>query len=277
MINVRLCTGEYADTPYYLNTVCMNVYCIEELCYLFALNPFMITTDVMNLKLVDWIEEECKLPDLAEKLKPLFRKGSQLHEFVDIILNYVNYCDPEELAVIDETLKDNSGLSEMGRKKRQGDYLLKSDRIMSAIEEYENLLSILPDSEISLKPHVYRNMGYAYSQLFMFDVASRYYKRAYDMLKTEETAVEYLAALRMYLPDDKYIQIVGEHPDLHNASLVLERKVNTLLGDFEGSQESIMLNALNIYKNEGNVASYYDEIDKVIAGMKKDYIKQVVD
>ena len=277
MTKVRLCTGEYAEKPYYLNTVCTNVYGIEELCYLFALNPFMITQDVMNLRLVDWIETECKLKELADELRPLFRKGSQLFEFINIILNYVNYCDEAELASIDETLKDNSGLSEMERKKRQADYLLKSGRIMSAIEEYENLLSILPDVESALRPKVYQNMGYAYAQLFMFDVAAKYYKRSYDLSGDEEMAIEYLAALRLFFSEDKYIQYISEHAKFHNASLLLEKKVRTVLEDFEGSRESIMLNALNIYKDDGNVASYYEQIDNVIAGMKEDYIKQVVE
>lgn len=32
-----------------------------------------------------------------------------------------------------------------------------------------------------------------------------------------------------------------------------------------------MLSALEIYKDEGNVASYYDEIDKIISEKKDEY------
>ena len=36
-----------------------------------------------------------------------------------------------------------------------------------------------------------------------------------------------------------------------------------------------MLSALKIYKDEGNVASYYEEIDKIISG-KKDAYRELV-
>ena len=37
-----------------------------------------------------------------------------------------------------------------------------------------------------------------------------------------------------------------------------------------------MLTALKIYKEEGNVASYYDEIDKIISRKKDEYRELVV-
>ena len=277
MTKIRICTGEYANIPYYLSSVCVNVYCMEELCYLFALNPFMITQDMMNLDLVNWIERECKLPDLAGELRLLFNRGSQLIDFINAIMSYVNYCNEEELTLIDETLKNNAGLTDYERKKQQADYLLRNRRYEAAIEEYEILLGILPDVESKLKPLVYNNMGFAYARLFMFEVAAKYYKRGYDMTHLTDMAVQYLAALRMHFSEDKYLRYIAEHPEYHDASLALESKVNSLLSDFEASQECIMLNALDIYKEEGNVASYYDEIDKVICGMKEDYLKQVID
>lgn len=277
MAKIRIVTGEYASVPYYLNSVCMNVYCPEELCYLLALNPFMITQDLMNQDLVNWFERECKLPALAGELRLLFNRGSQLIDFVNTIMDYVGFCDEVELKLIDDTLKNNAGLTDYERKKQQADYLLKNRRYEAAIEEYEGLLGILPDVESKLKPLVYNNMGFAYSHLFMFEVASKYYKRGYDMTHLMDMAVQYLASLRMAFSEDKYLRYISEHPEYHDASLELERKVNRLIEDFEGSSESIMLNALDIYKDEGNVASYYEEMDRVISGMKEDYLKQVLD
>lgn len=277
MTNIRIVTGEYASVPYYLNSVCMNVYCAEELCYLLALNPFLITQDLMNQDLVNWFERECKLSDLAGELRLLFNRGSQLIDFVNTIMNYVGFCDEVELKLIDDTLRNNAGLTDYERKKQQADYLLKNGRYEAAIEEYESLLGVLPDVESKLKPLVYNNIGFSYARLFMFEVAAKYYKRGYDMTHLMDMAVQYLAALRMAFSEDKYLRYISEHPEYHDASLELEKKVNRLIEDFEGSRESIMLNALDIYKDEGNVASYYDEIDKVIYEMKQDYLKQVLD
>lgn len=276
MSKLRLCTGDYATTPYYLNNACMNIYSIEEFCYLIALNPFLITGDLMCEELVSFIETECHLVELAENLRKLFRKGSQIGEFIDMILDYVNFCDAEERSVIRATLKSNTGLNDLERKKHQADYLLKNEKYEAAIEEYETLLNRLPEVESSLKPLIYQNMGYAYAKLFMFDIAAKYLKRAYDMTRDIEIGTMYLSAVRLFLSDEKYLNLISEHTELHEASLKVEKKIKNVLGDFEGSRESIMLNALSIYKNEGNVASYYDEIDNVISGMKEDYLKQVL-
>lgn len=277
MSNLRLCVGKRAQTPFYLNNVCMNITSIEELCYLVALNPFMITQEIMTKDLVEWIDLECELPELASMLRPLFERGSRLGEFIDLILDYVNYCDDEERMVIDETLKSNSGLNNLERKKRQADYLLRNERFETAIEEYEGLLNLLPDVESAMKIGIYHNMGYAYARLFMFDVAAKFLRRSFDMSKDPEVALQFLMAMRMYLSENKYLNFIAEHQEFKEYSLELEKKMNVVLGEFEGSQESLMLSTLNIYKDEGNVASYYEEIDKVIAEMKDDYLKQVAD
>lgn len=44
---------------------------------------------------------------------------------------------------------------------------------------------------------------------------------------------------------------------------------------FEASEENRRLSALRFYKEEGNVASYYDEIDKIISGLKDEYRQMV--
>lgn len=277
MGNLIVCTGKYAKTPYYVQSVFMNVYSIEELCYLFALNPFIITMDIMNKELVDWIETECDLKELADKLRPLFKKGSQVGEFVNLILRYVNYCTEEEILIVDETLKGNSGLSEFERKKRQADYLLKNKKYEIAIDEYEALLTIIPEVDGALRPVILHNIGYAYASLFMFDISARYYKRAYDISKLTDSGLQYLASLRLYLSDEKYLTYISQNSEYHDLSLKLEAKMKMATGNFEASEENRMLNALSIFKDEGNVSSYYEEIDLIISRLKDSYISMVTD
>ena len=59
---VLICTGKYANEPYHLEKVCVNVYCVEELCYLFANNPFMINTEIMDKHLPEWLREQVWSP-----------------------------------------------------------------------------------------------------------------------------------------------------------------------------------------------------------------------
>lgn len=275
MTNIRLCCGNQATRPYHFNNVCVNVYSIEEICYLFAQNPFMITSDIINSELISWIDEELNLKELSSFLRMAQKRGATVSEFVSTIMKYVGFCDEDEIKEVETSLKMTSGLSEIERRIQQADYLLTNGRIEAAIEDYEEILSSLPDVDNVIKPKIYRNMGCAYAKMFMFDIAGRYLKRAYDLAPSDELGIMYLTALRIYYSNERYLGYITDHPEWNNLSLKVEKKIERIMGDFEGSRESIMLNALSIYKDEGNVASYYEEIDKVIAGMKEDYIKSL--
>ena len=270
-----LCVGKYAENPYYFDKMCVNVYCVEELCYLFASNPFMIDNDIMDKELVRWLDQECGLPDLSHELLLLFNRGSQPGIFINTILDYVNYCTPGQRAKIEEGRKSSAGLNDYERKKKQADFLLKNQRIRLALDEYDRLLRQLPEAESALKPSIYHNIGVAYTGFFMFDMAARYFKRAYDMSGNQESGVQYLAAKRLSLHEEAYVSFIAEHGEYHELSLLVEKKLMDAKGQFEASEEKRMMSALGIYKDEGNVASYYEEIDKVISGLKDEYRKLV--
>ena len=49
----------------------MHIYTIEELCYYFCNNLYLIDYTIINKKLCDWLEEELELDDLAAELRVL--------------------------------------------------------------------------------------------------------------------------------------------------------------------------------------------------------------
>jgi len=268
---VLLCMGRYAREPYHFKNICVNVYCVEELCYLFASNPFMIDSDIMDKKLAEWIGNECGLAELSHQLLTLFTRGSQPSVFVNTILDYVNYCTPEQKKKIEEVLQSSAGLSGYERHKKQGDYLVRNHRYKLAIEEYDKLCRELPETEMAVLPSVYHNMGTAYAALFLFEPAARYFKKAYEMTGREESGIQYLAALRMQMSQEEYITFIAEHGEYHGLSLKVEKLLTLAKGEYEASEENRMLTTLTIYKEEGNVSSYYQEIDKLIGSLKDDY------
>ncbi len=270
-----LCMGKYAKNPYYLENACTNVYCVEELCYLFASNPFIINGDIMDRKLARWLDEECGLSELGHQLLGLFNRGSQAGTFVGMILDYVNYCTPKEKKKIEEILQSNVGLTDYEKKKKQADFLLKNHRLGQAIEEYDNLSRELPDTESGLKPSIYHNMGTAYAGLFEFEMAAKYFKRAYDMSGEQESGIQYLTAQRLYLHENSYISFIAEHGEYLELSLLVEKRFEAAKSGFEAGQDNRMLTALKIYKEEGNVASYYEDIDKIISRKKEEYREMV--
>ena len=231
----------------------------------------MIDGDIMDKQLAEWIGNECGLGDLSHQLLTLFTRGSQPSVFVNTILEYVNYCSEEQKRKIEEVLQSSAGLNEYERRKKQGDYLIRNHRYRLAIEEYDKLCRDLPETESAILPYAYHNMGVAYTRLFLFEPAAKYFKKAYERSGREESGVQYLAAMRMQMQQEAYITFIAEHGEYHELSLKVERLLKKAAGEYEASEENRMLSALGIYKNEGNVSSYYEEIDKVIGTLKDDY------
>ena len=145
-----------------------------------------------------------------------------------------------------------------------------------ALNDYERLSRELPEAESALKPSIYHNMGVAYAGFFMFDMAARYFKKAYDMSGNTESGVQFLAAKRLSLHEEAYVAFIAEHGEYHELSLQVEKRLMDAKGQFEASEEKRMMSALGIYKDEGNVASYYEEIDKQITVLKDEY-RQLVE
>ncbi len=275
MGKILLCTGKYAQQPYHFENICANVYCVEELCYLLSANPFMIDMDIMDAQLAQWLDEECGLRELSHQLMNLLNKATQPGVFVDTILDYINYNTPAERQRIREVLRGSVGLSEYQKRKKQGDYLLGNGHYRAAIGEYDKMLSELSETEIEMRASVYHNMGVAYSRLFQYESASKCFKRAYELSGAEESGLQYLAAVRSKLRDGEYISFIAENGQYYELSMKLEKVYEEAREQFEATEQSRRLSALEIYRDEGNTASYYEEIDKMISYLKNDYRKSV--
>lgn len=275
MEHVILCTGKYAEKPYYFEKLCTRVYCVEELCYLLAANPFLIDASIMDKELAQWLYEECDCKDLAGELLRLLQRGCQASIFVDAIMDATGYCSKEEREKIAEVLKGNAGLDRYERRVKQGDYLLNNGKYQLACKEYERLLAELPKSEQALLPMVYHNLGVSFCRMFQFENGAACLKRAYELSGSEDSGVQYLEALREQMPENDYIAFIADHREYYALSLKVEKYYEMARSQFEATRENRMLSALKIYKEEGNTASYYEEIDKIIDGLKESYRESV--
>ena len=60
-----LCRQQIAAMPYYIETVSLNVYSLEEMCYYVQNNLYLMEQDFMEEELCRWVEEELKLEETA--------------------------------------------------------------------------------------------------------------------------------------------------------------------------------------------------------------------
>lgn len=271
MGRVILCTGKSARVPYCIEKLGIHVWSVEELCYCFRENAFLLDQDVVSGKLAEWLEKECGLAELAGVLYPLVNQKGTLAAFVCRIMEYVGYCDAQTLTQISQTLQSGAELSDYEKKKKRGDFLMRNRKYARALLEYEWLILELPEQEKELRADILHNMGVALAGLFLFEEASARFLEAYQCRPNPEYYKDYLAAKRMLYDDKEYIEFVAEYPDAYDVSLKLEREVDRILEDWEHSEELAGLNGLLELKEEGQNALYYEEIETQVRRLKDRY------
>lgn len=181
-----LCTKK-AEKPYRLPETDINIYCIEELCYYIYNNTYMITTDFFTKELISFLENDLGMESLCQKLK----RGIDYNEnFVDLVMHVMNSCNyykADEKAEFAKNLELISNKSPAGRLKARADMLLNTKKYSSAIAAYN---VILEKKDISKEKGYYsdivNNIGVAYTNMFEYTEAIKYFKKAYEMEPKED-------------------------------------------------------------------------------------------
>ena len=89
MGSLILCHRKKAKHPYEITRIHMHIYTIEELCYYFCNNLYLIDYTIINKKLCDWLEEELELDDLAAELRVLLDQNCTTEQFLLTVLRFI--------------------------------------------------------------------------------------------------------------------------------------------------------------------------------------------
>ena len=276
MGRVFLSTGEYATIPYCFENLGIRVYSAEELCYVIKENAFLLDVEMLNKKLVRWIDEVLALPQLAAELYPLLNRKASVGVFVTVILRYVGFYDEETIAHIEEIYKNGTNLNIYEKFKSRADYMVSAGRYAKAILEYDSLLEELPEEEKQLRAKLLHNKGVALCGLFFFAEAAQAFREAYEIIPDAETLTEYLAAKRMSMDEGEYVAFVAEIPDYYAETMELESRVERLRREWEEAAVKKQLEERMALKEEGNMAAYFEETDSWLRKLKHRYRESVV-
>lgn len=270
MGRLLLCVGEYAKEPYYFQKLNTRVYSIEELCYVLKGNALLLDNEVMSRKLVKWIEHQCALEDLAKSLYPMVNNRVSLSTFVTTIFEYTGYYDEKIIKRVGQTLKEGINLSAFEKKKLQIDYMLRIGKYRLAATEYSQLISMVEDGQDVLKAKLYHNKGVALAKLFLYEQASEAFLTAYELDGDVEHYIQFLGAKRLEIGDDAFFQFVASTPESYDSAQILEKRVRKAIGKWGDNEVNQKFEQLLRFK-KNDILVYYEELEKVVRGMKKDY------
>lgn len=279
-MRVSVCVGDYATTPYCIPGLELNVYSMEELCYCIKENAFLLDFSLMNDGLIDWIERQCGLKNLARELYQLAHKNGSLSAFAMTILAYTGLYDENVIRETVQVLKKGAGLSTVEKRKSQIDYLVRQKKFLPALRGYDQLLESWGEFEqdqeqppaASARASILHNKGVAFAGLMLYGQAANCFREAYRISGSEDDYIEYLAAKRMELPEGDYVAFAAEHTGNYQCVLQLEKKLEQLIREWELQPEYLRLYNRRELRSADR-QRYHEENDSLVQALKSSYRK----
>lgn len=198
MGNYLYCNRPAAEMPYHIDSLQLNIYSIEELCFFIANFLPLADETVLNPSLADWLDRECRLPGTADLLRSLRGSEYELQESQKVILKSGNYFLPVELTKLFARIDETRDMDDLNRQKARADMLLRHRRYKAAASIYEHILeTTLTSEQKELRGRIYYNLGCANAKLFRITKARNCFERASELIGGEKTAEACLAAAYM--------------------------------------------------------------------------------
>lgn len=136
-----LCQVKRAKLPYYIENISTNIYSIEELCFYFYHNIYLLDSTILNEELCFWIRDQLGLKKLAENLyKHLDDEDMKVGDFILPVFKEINYLSLEEFRRLNQQIQQLAKEPEVLRQKRKGDYLMEHGKYVNAIKVYQKAL-----------------------------------------------------------------------------------------------------------------------------------------
>ena len=136
-----LCQVKRAKLPYYIENISTNIYSIEELCFYFYHNIYLLDSTILNEELCFWIRDQLGLKKLADNLyKHLDDDDMKVGDFILPVFKEINYLSLEEFRKLNQQIQQLAKEPEVLRQKRKGDYLMEHGKYVNAIKVYQKAL-----------------------------------------------------------------------------------------------------------------------------------------
>lgn len=271
-----VCLGEYAKSSYCFEKLGVSVYSIEELCFCLKENAFLLGREIMHDKLLQFIDTQCDLPQLAKNLYSLVHHKGSLSAFVTLIMEYVGFYDTETIRSVESTIKNNSGLTDYEKRKLRIDYLATHGKCSVALEEYDDLIEALEKAEDikrneAVLTDALHNKGMILASLHLYGEAAECFKRSYEIGGESQALKRFLLAKRMELTEKEYIALIAGMPGAYELSLQIEKQLEEWETKWTQSATFMGLQNMKEWKTKGEVQRYEEECDQLIDALKEEY------
>ena len=196
MGNNILCGHSLAKSPLYIESVHINIYSLEELCWFLSNNPALAPEVIADEKLSEWLFDECGLDGVKREYDKLEAGDGNISERLMWIFTKSHYFSDGELRALKGKIEALDAMSETERQKKKGDELVKYGKYKRGISCYEKILSAddIKNEPPEFLASVYYNTGVAYVKMFQSGKALEFFYKAYECVKSWDYLMSYLNA-----------------------------------------------------------------------------------
>jgi len=198
-----LCNRPIAAMPYYIEALSLNIYSLEELCYVIEHHLFLLDETFFDAELIFWIEREVGEGALAESLRQSLKKEEGITRLVEQILNATGYLSYAQGMGVISQIREMQHKSVFERRKMRADRYVENKKYINALLEYRRILQM--EDECKKNPvvcgNIWHNQGTVFARLFMFKEAKDCFEKAYQYHMNLESVYQAMAACR-YMGDE---------------------------------------------------------------------------
>ena len=268
-----ICRGQYAQNPFYLSQIGKNIYSIEELCYYFYHDTYLLDRELMNSDLISFLDDELGFYDLSKVLSNIVKNNGSFTDFIAMILRECGVYSTEDTNRILNEVRENDKLDKKEKMKKRADYLAQNGMYEAAIHEYEKVLKSGVSTDIVLQSALNHNIGCCYAGMFMFRQASEFFERAHKLNGKNESLFQQMAALRLCMPENDYRDFVLEDLNKVNLSKELEEQLVYIQTSWQSSPEYEKLKNIEEYRNTNHTLEYYQKQEQLVNEFREEFRK----
>ena len=210
MNGYRLSRTGLAGHPYYVSSLGIGLWSVEELCYFLYQNPALIDNSVVGSSLTRWLAEEFHMNNTVLVMERSMKNGAGMGEVLMPLLRDSGYFEPHEIRSFSKKLQTMAAGGTSVLLKMKGDALARNRKYGEAVSVYLQAEENTRKGETKLLASILHNRGFALMQLLHYEEAYRAFRRAFALEETTARKRDCLLAAALAKPREIFYEEAGE-------------------------------------------------------------------
>lgn len=225
MSKLFFCIGKKTMSPYCMAAEHIRFFTIEELCYYICERAEILEDELMRSSLIDFIETQLELSELAQTLEKILQMEEPLHVFCEAILEYVGYPDATSRQQVIQRIRENETLPVIQRLQKQAETYRIQKQYYRAQKAYRNML-LREDvqSDRALVAEIYERLGNIAALMFQYETAVYCFDKSCRYMDKSEVRKKYLLCQRFLMTKDQYLEWVASRKEYYEWSVDVIRE-----------------------------------------------------